>query len=202
MTTTLHTRPTPQPTAKPPIIREPGMVPVPTPAVTAPKVPVTTPAVRYVYAALRLGLGWMFLWAFLDKLFGFGFATPEKSAWINGGHPTKGFLANAATGPFTGFYHSIAGATWTDWVFMLGLAGIGLALITGVGVRIAATTGSIMLLMMWSVVLPPENNPFFDEHLVFIGVLIALAMVNAGDMFGFGKMWGRTALVRKYPFLK
>ncbi|MGE5828023.1 MAG: hypothetical protein ACM30G_06610 [Micromonosporaceae bacterium] len=164
--------------------------------------PTVAPAGRYVFAALRIGLGWMFLWAFLDKLFGWGFATPEQGAWINGGHPTKGFLANAATGPFTDFYHSIAGATWTDWVFMLGLAGIGLALITGVGVRIAATTGSILLLMMWSVVLPPENNPFFDEHLLFIGVLIALALVNAGDTFGFGRMWGRTALVRKFPFLK
>jgi thiosulfate dehydrogenase (quinone) large subunit len=200
--TTLQTHPAPQPTAKPPVIRIPETVPGPAP-VMAPKAPApTTPAVRYVYAALRIGMGWMFLWAFVDKLFGFGYATPEKSAWINGGNPTKGFLANGATGPFTDFYHNIAGATWVNWLFMVGLAGIGLALITGIGMRLAATTGSILLLMMWTVVLPPANNPFFDEHLVFIGVLIALALVNAGDTFGFGKMWGRTALVRKYPFLK
>lgn len=200
--TSLQTRPTPQPTAKPPLIRMPETVPVPTAAVTTPPAPITMPAFRYVFAALRIGMGWMFLWAFLDKLFGFGFATPEKSAWINGGHPTKGFLANSATGPFTDFYHNIAGATWADWLFMIGLAGIGLALITGIGVRLAATTGSILLVMMWSVVLPPANNPFFDEHLVFAGVLIALALANAGDTFGFGKMWGRTALVRGAPYLK
>jgi len=162
----------------------------------------TTPPVRYVFAALRFALGWIFLWAFIDKVFGLGFATPEKGAWINGGSPTKGFLGNAATGPFTDFYHGIAGATWTNWLFMLGLAGLGVALITGVGMRIAATAGTALLVMMWTVVLPPENNPFMDDHLIYAGVLIALALVNAGDTFGFGKIWGRTAVVRKAPYLK
>ena len=35
-------------------------------------------------------LGFEFLWAFLDKTFGFGYATPAERAWINGGSPTKG----------------------------------------------------------------------------------------------------------------
>jgi thiosulfate dehydrogenase [quinone] large subunit len=177
--------------------------PVATPAVTvAPAVKSVTPATRYVFAGLRIALGWVFLWAFIDKVFGLGYATPEAGAWINGGQPTKGFLANAATGPFTDFYHSIAGAAWADWLFMVGLAGIGLALITGVGMRLAAVAGTALLLMMWSVVLPPENNPFMDDHLIYAGVLIALALVNAGDTFGFGRIWGRTALVRTAPFLK
>src|SRR5688500_16904788 len=67
-------------------------------------------ATRYTLAGLRLSLGWVFLCAFIDKLFGLGFATPEKNAWINGGSPTKGFLGNAVSGPFEGFYKSFAGA--------------------------------------------------------------------------------------------
>ncbi|WP_318272177.1 hypothetical protein [Microbispora triticiradicis] len=51
----------------------------------------TDPA-RYVWAAARVAVGWVFLWAFLDKLFGWGFATPAAKAWINGGSPTTGFL--------------------------------------------------------------------------------------------------------------
>ena len=206
--TTMHTRPTPTPvTPTPPypvvnLLTPEKATPAPTPVTPPPAPPVRTPAVRYAFAALRIGLGWIFLWAFLDKLFGFGFATPEKNAWINGGNPTKGFLANGATGPFESLYHNIAGATWANWLFMIGLAGIGLALITGVGLRIAATTGTVLLVMMWSVVLPPENNPFMDDHLIYAGLLIALALVNAGDTFGFGRIWGRTALVRKVPFLK
>jgi thiosulfate dehydrogenase (quinone) large subunit len=84
----------------------------PTPRATAPAVAETTAhkAARYVWAGTRLALGWVFLWAFLDKTFGFGFATPAKNAWINGGHPTQGFLKNSAKGPFADFYHSIAGS--------------------------------------------------------------------------------------------
>ena len=45
---------------------------------------------------IRLSLGWVFLWAFLDKLFGFGHETTSKQAWIHGGSPTLGFLKMGA----------------------------------------------------------------------------------------------------------
>lgn len=177
---------------------------------TTPVVRETTPAVRestshivtrYVWAGLRIALGWIFLWAFLDKTFGFGFATPEARSWINGGSPTKGFLSNA-TGPFEGFYHEIAGSAWANWLFMLGLAGIGIALIAGIGMRIAAVTGGILLVMMWTASLPLDNNPFMDDHLVYAGLLAALALVGAGRTFGFGRIWEKIALVKRMPWLK
>ena len=48
---------------------------------------------------------------------------------------------------------------------MLGLLGIGVALILGIGLRIAAVAGTVMYLMMWSVVLPLTTNPILDDHL-------------------------------------
>jgi thiosulfate dehydrogenase [quinone] large subunit len=159
-------------------------------------------ATRYVLAGLRLALGWVFLWAFIDKLFGLGFATPAKNAWIDGGSPTKGFLGNAVSGPFEGFYHSFAGAAWADWLFMIGLAGIGIALIAGVGMRIAATAGAVLLVAMWTAVLPPENNPFMDDHLIYAGVLVLLALTAAGDTLGVGKYWSRLPIVQRLPWLK
>src|SRR5688572_9064984 len=45
-------------------------------------------AARYLLAGVRLALGWVFLWAFLDKAFGLGFATSAARAWIDGGSPT------------------------------------------------------------------------------------------------------------------
>ena len=162
----------------------------------------TRQATRYVLAGLRLALGWIFLWAFLDKLFGLGMATPEKNAWINGGSPTKGFLGNAVSGPFEGFYHSFAGAAWADWLFMIGLAGIGITLILGVGLRIAAAAGAVLLVAMWTAVLPPENNPFIDDHLIYAGVLVLLALTAAGDTLGLGRYWSRLPLVRRLPWLK
>ncbi|MEU8611982.1 hypothetical protein AB0C29_28750 [Actinoplanes sp. NPDC048791] len=159
-------------------------------------------ATRFTLAGLRLALGWVFLWAFIDKLFGLGLATPDKGAWINGGSPTKGFLGKAVAGPFEGVYHSIAGAAWADWLFMLGLAGIGIALIAGIGMRLAAVAGGLLLVLMWTAVLPPENNPFMDDHLIYAGVLAVLALTAAGDTLGLGKMWARLPLVQRLPWLK
>ena len=96
---------------------------------------------------LRLVVGWTFLWAFFDKLLALGYSTgrnPETDvvdyfgpeAWINGGSPTYGFLAFGADGPFKDFYTSIAGDTWTNWAFMLGLLAIGVAYMTGICTRL------------------------------------------------------------------
>ena len=48
---------------------------------------------------------------------------------------------------------------WADWLFMIGLLVIGLALVLGFTMRIAASAGVAMLVLMWSAVLPPANNP-------------------------------------------
>jgi thiosulfate dehydrogenase [quinone] large subunit len=159
-------------------------------------------ATRYVLAGLRLALGWIFLWAFLDKLFGLGHETPSANAWINGGSPTKGFLGKAVSGPFESFYHSFAGSAWADWLFMLGLAGIGIALLAGVAMRLAAAAGSLMLVLMWTAVLPPENNPFMDDHLIYAGVLVLLALTAAGTTLGLGRYWGSLPIVQRLPWLK
>jgi thiosulfate dehydrogenase [quinone] large subunit len=162
----------------------------------------TSPAVSYVWALARLSLGFVFFWAFVDKLFGLGHETSSKQAWIHGGHPTLGFLKGAAAGPFKGFYNDIAGAAWADWLFMLGLAGIGAALLLGIGIRLAAVAGTVMLVMMWSVVLPPESNVFMDDHLIYALLIIGLALVGAGNTLGLGRWWGRTGLVERFPVLR
>ena len=43
---------------------------------------------RYLLATVRMALGFTFLWAFVDKTFGLGFATAPADAWVNGGSPT------------------------------------------------------------------------------------------------------------------
>ena len=167
---------------------------------------------RRVFAVLRIGYGLTFLWAFLDKTFALGFSTGKApngtvdrfgdAAWIHGGSPTKGFLAFGADGPFTDFYHSIAGAFWADWLFMLGLLGIGLALTFGIGMRAAAVAGGVLYLLMWTVVLPPTTNPVIDDHLLGLVTLIALALVNAGDTWGLGRWWSRTQIAEGRPALR
>lgn len=168
---------------------------------------------RYFAAATRIALGWVFLWAFLDKTFALGHDTGldpttgkvdyfGPAAWIHGGSPTAGFLGHAVTGPLAGFYQNLAGNPVVDWVFMLALLGIGLALLLGVGMRIAAASGAALLVMMWSAVLPPANNPFMDDHLIYALVLGLLAFLGAGKTFGLGKMWERLPFVRDHGILK
>jgi thiosulfate dehydrogenase [quinone] large subunit len=158
---------------------------------------------QYIWAILRLGMGWIFLWAFFDKLLGLGFATTPEKAWIAGGSPTFGFLKFATKGPFVDFYQSLAGNIIVDWLFMLGLLFIGLALMLGIGVKIAAFIGALMLILIYTAgFLLPEHNPFLDEHLIYAVIMIGLTMVKSGHRIGLGKWWSNTELVKKYSFLE
>jgi thiosulfate dehydrogenase [quinone] large subunit len=157
-------------------------------------------AARYLWALTRLCLGWTFLWPFLDKLFGLGHETTAAHAWIHGGSPSAGFLSGAV-GPFAGIYHAIAGAGLVDWLFMIGLLGIALALLLGIGMRIAAIAGAVLLILMWSASLPPQDDIFMDNHIIYALVLLGLAAVGAGNTFGLGQWWTQTALVRRFPWL-
>jgi thiosulfate dehydrogenase (quinone) large subunit len=85
---------------------------------------------------------------------------------------------------------------------MIGLAGIGAALILGIGMRVAAVAGTALLVMMWSAVLPPENNVFVDDHLVYALVLVGLALVGAGNTLGLGRLWTNLEIVKRNPWLK
>jgi thiosulfate dehydrogenase (quinone) large subunit len=160
------------------------------------------PMARYAWAIARLALGWIFLWSFIDKLFGLGFATERADAWINGGSPTFGYLTFGTEGPFAATFQSYAGATWMDWLFMATMLGVGLALILGIGMRIAAASGALFLLLTWVSAMLPEFNPFMDEHLVYAVVLVGLALSKAGDTLGLGGRWARTSLVRRHPILR
>ncbi len=128
------------------------------------------------FVLLRISLGFIFLWAFVDKTFGLGFATAPARAWINGGSPTAGFLSSAVKGPFASFFHGLSGVTAVDWLFMLGLLFVGVTLMTNRFVRWGALAGIAMLALMYLALLFPENNPFVDDHLVYI---FALALIAA-----------------------
>jgi thiosulfate dehydrogenase (quinone) large subunit len=170
-------------------------------------------AAKYAIGALRIVIGWTFLWAFFDKLLALGYATGRDAttgkvdrfgdaAWIHGGSPTLGFLKFGADGPFASFYHSIAGATLTDVAFMFGLVAIGVALTFGVFMRLGCIAGVIMYAMMWSVVLPPANNPLTDDHTIGLAAVLVLGLLGAGRYLGLGQWWERQSIVQRFPILK
>lgn len=142
----------------------------------------------YTIAVGRLLMGFVFLWAFLDKLYGLHYSTPNSQAWIHGGSPTREFLT-AAQGPFAGLFHTMAGQSWTDWLFMVGLAGIGVALITGIAVRIAVVTGSILLILMWAASLPIHSTLVIDDHVLYIVLLWVIFFGYRNQVLSLGAWW-------------
>ena len=151
----------------------------------------------WAWTLLRLLLGWSFLWGFLDKMFGLGFSTCRledgaidfgcDAAMMQGGSPTYGFLNFATQGSHTG--------GWVDWMapsapdsinyadvlFMLALLLGGVALMLGIGTRIAAIGGAILMAFMfvagdvW-----PENNPINSSHVIEMVVFLGIAYVGPG----------------------
>jgi thiosulfate dehydrogenase [quinone] large subunit len=167
----------------------------------------------YAFASLRLVTGFAFLWAFLDKTFGFGYATPSGKGWIDGGSSANGFLSGVAAGPVESAFHDWAGETWADWLFAAGLLGIGIALVSGIALRPAALVGTAMMVLMWIAEWRPAQhlsdgsagmsaNPFMDYHVIYAAVLIALVLASAGDTWGLGKQWAKLPIVRENDWLR
>jgi thiosulfate dehydrogenase [quinone] large subunit len=165
---------------------------------------VTTVRARRSLAVLRLATGFIFLWAFLDKTFGLGYSTPSERAWVNGGAPSQGFLNSPAViGPFADFFHSIASPV-TDVLFMLGMLGVGAAVMLGIGTRVAAGAGSLIMLMMWVAEWPLQagsSNPVVDYHVIYAIALVVFALTAAGDTWGLGRWWKSLPVVDKSRWL-
>ncbi|WP_258524625.1 DoxX family protein [Microbacterium sp. SMR1] len=167
---------------------------------------VTSLAGRRTLAALRYATGFIFLWAFLDKLFGLGFSTPFERAWINGGTPAQGFLNSpAVTGPLQPWFQSMA-SPLADVLFMAGMLAIGVAVMSGIGLRVAAVAGSLVMLLMYLAEWPfawgaASTNPLVDYHIVYALALIVIAVLHAGDTWGLGAMWKKLPLVQRFRWL-
>lgn len=160
-------------------------------------------------AVLRLAIGWIFLWSFLDKTFGFGYLTPSGDGWVDGGSPTERYLSGVDRGPLETQFQDIAGEAWADWLFMLGLAAIGVLVILGIGLRLAALAGTVMMALMWLAEWPPAKHtstgeptmsvdPVVDYHVIYALALIVVAATAAGDRWGLGRMWARVPVVRRH----
>jgi thiosulfate dehydrogenase (quinone) large subunit len=159
--------------------------------------------IKIVIAITRFVMAAQFLWAFFDKLIGLGFSTEPGKGWISGGSPTFGFLKKGATGPFTPIFNAIGGTGIVDWLFMLALLGVGIALLLGIGMKIGTISGSILMFFMWAATLPKTTDFFqIDDHIVNIFVLLILLLLKAGQVAGLGRWWINTKLVKRCPGLE
>ncbi len=176
----------------------------------------------------RIGIGFVFFWAFIDKLFALGFHTGWTTskdgvstldrfgpdAWIHGGQITKGYLMSASGGfggEPTGVYGEMfkGWGTWSigsfrplDWLFMLGLAGVGIALMAGIGTKLGAWSGVGLLLLMYIAHFDNTNNPIIDEHIVYGFAIVGIVFVELQrQAVGLGTWWRKLPIVQKNNWL-
>jgi len=133
---------------------------------------------------LRMALGALFLYAGIAKLM-----NPE---WTS-----VGYLAGAQT--LSGFYGWLAlpqNITWVDMLNEWGLFLVGATLMLGVGTRIAASLGVLIMALYY---IPTLNFPYagehayiVDEHIIYIAGFIVLVVFNAGIYWGIDGMIQRS----------
>ena len=154
-------------------------------------------------AATRISIGWVFFWAFLDKFFGLGyfwynevqFGTDPEVSYLSGGSPTFGFLNFGTSGKFLeDVFKPMAGNGLVDFLFLFGLFGVGLAMLTGAGRKLGGGGGALLMIFMWLAQLPLDNNPIIDDHFVYALLLLVLGFTpHFGRKFSLANWWENIA---------
>jgi len=75
----------------------------------------------------------------------------------------------------------------------------------GIGLRVSAVAGSLLMVSMWIAewpLLQGSNNPLVDYHIIYALVLVVCATLLAGDTWGLGRRWARLPLVQRFGWLR
>ena len=155
---------------------------------------------RYVLAVLRILLGWIMLWPFFDKMFGLGFATPAGQGFVQGGSPSS-FVVWVTDGIFEGHYTAIAGNLAVDIVLLLALLVLGITLTLGFASKLTTFGMVAFLLVMYTLVVPPADNPIIDDHILLAVGTLAVYFLGGFDKLSVNGWWKELPLVKRFPIL-
>jgi thiosulfate dehydrogenase (quinone) large subunit len=157
--------------------------------------------VGYSLLSLRLVMAYVFLSAGIQKV-------------LDPGWTAAGFLTNAVPegNPFAGVFAAMAdGWLWLiDPLNVWGQVLIGLALLVGAFVRLAALGGAMMMLLYWLTQfqaglllgLPVENGFVVTYHLVYAIILFGVGAFGAGRILGVDSRLEESEAVRSRPWLR
>ncbi len=154
----------------------------------------------YAIAVFRIMVGWLLLWGFIDKIFGLGFQTPAGQGVIDGGSPSS-FISYADGGVLADFYNGLAGNAVADIVLMAGLLLLGVALIAGVASKLSTLFTAVFLVVMYTLWVPPSDNPLIDAHIVMSVGIVAAYYLGGFEKLSLNERWKSTPLVQRFPIL-
>ena len=153
-------------------------------------------------AAMRVTLGFMMVWAFFDKLFGLGRLTAKEAAMVNGGSPTEYYLSELVKGPFEGLWDALAGNAFVDWLLMFGLIALGTSLMLGIAKRLSTVGTAVMLVLMYTLCVPPQDNILVDYHMFYILGILAVYWLGGFERFSLIDRWKGLPVVRDHAILR
>lgn len=143
---------------------------------------------------LRVSLGWYMFYAGITKVL-----NPEWSA--------VGFLkgAKAFTGLFS-FFLQPEILPIVNFLNAWGLTAIGVALLLGVGVRLASVFGAALMMLYY---LPILEFPYvgqyaflIDEHVIYALVFVLLFVFRAGRFWGLETWCSNLPICAHYPKIR
>lgn len=118
-----------------------------------------------------------------------------------------GYLANVdSVSPASGIYASMAGSTTlmeiTNIVIPTTQVLIGIALITGAMVRIAAFGGALQMIAFYLGGWPTDLLGVFDSTLIYALIFLSIGAFSAGRILGLDSKIENLNIVKQYPKLK
>lgn len=146
----------------------------------------------------RISIGWVFLYAAIRQI-----PNPEFSAagFLTGATTFPAFFELMATPPFLTIINVVI-----PWAHLL----LGLALILGIGVRVAAVGGATLMILYYlprlDFPMVGPNSFIVEYHLVYALMIVYLAAVRAGRIFGlegwFEKLPATKAYLDRHPVVR
>lgn len=142
----------------------------------------------------RLMLGFMMFYAGMSKIL-----DPSWSPF--------GYLARAKTFPeFYALFLDPAVISYTTLLNEWGLTLVGLALMLGIGTRIASVCGILFMMLYYFPVLAfpyiGEHSFIIDEHLIYAAGFALLITFRAGMVWSVAEVLLRQPLVRRFSILQ
>ena len=156
---------------------------------------------EYSLAIFRILVGWIFLWPFFDKLIGLGFQTPGPDGMVDGGSPSS-FVTYVADGYFADFYISVGGDLFVDVLMMVALIGIGVTLTLGFASKISTLSAVAFLVVMYTLHVPPADNPLIDYHIILCAGLLAAYLLGGFERLSVYDKWRKLWIVERFPILE
>ena len=154
--------------------------------------------------ALRVVLGFMFLWGGIQKI----------GKEMAGSYATSGFLSHAVSGPFQVVFNGMAGNPAVEYLLVYGELLIGISLVFGIVSRVGSIAGIPMVLLMYVSQLPAgaagygnylnqllQTDALFNEYILMALIFLAFIFLVPGRFLGLDGVLQNSSFVQRRPIL-